>query len=270
MATSCTSYLMFSLKNQHLKQLTIMNNLWKYIIISSAIVLSSIVLATAYTQRYRTATGTIAVTGLGETVFTSDLIVIDGDIEVENYDAAEGYCQLEQNRENVITFLTSKGVSHDAITFDMPTTYKLSESIYENGNYIGSRFAGYRLSQSFTIESTEVDTVEEAARELPSLLARGITIEVNNPMYYYSQLESVKLDLLAAAAADAHERAKNILENSNAELGDLTWSRAGVFQITAATGDEEFSAGGSFNLSSREKKARVTVRAEYKIEQKNN
>ena len=29
--------------------------------------------------------------------------------------------------------------------------------------------------------------------------------------------------------------------------------------------DEEFLAGGSFNLSSREKKARVTVRAEYKI-----
>ena len=97
-----------------------------------------------------------------------------------------------------------------------------------------------------------------------------ISIEVNNPMYYFSGLESVKLDLLSAAAADAHERAKNIVENSGAELGNLTWSRAGVFQITAATGDEEFSAGGSFNLSSREKKARVTVRSEFKIKNKNN
>ena len=245
-----------------------MNNLWKYIIISVAVVLSSMVLASAYTQRYRTNTGTITVTGLGETQFTSDLIVIDGSLDVENYDAAEGYRQLEQNRESVISFLTSKGVAREAITFNMPSTYKLSESIYENGNYIGSRFVGYSLSQSFTIESNEVDTVEAAARELPSLLARGIAIEVNNPMYYYSGLESVKLDLLSAAAADAHERAKNIVENSGAELGNLTWSRAGVFQITAATGDEEFSAGGSFNLSSREKKARVTVRAEYKIKHK--
>lgn len=245
-----------------------MNNLWKYIIISVAVVLSSMVLASAYTQRYRTNTGTITVTGLGETQFTSDLIVIDGSLDVENYDAAEGYRQLEQNRESVISFLTSKGVAREAITFNMPSTYKLSESIYENGNYIGSRFSGYSLSQSFTIESNEVDTVEAAARELPSLLARGIAIEVNNPMYYYSGLESVKLDLLSAAAADAHERAKNIVENSGAELGNLTWSRAGVFQITAATGDEEFSAGGSFNLSSREKKARVTVRAEYKIKHK--
>ena len=150
----------------------------------------------------------------------------------------------------------------------MPSTYKLSESVYQNGDYIGSRFAGYRLSQSFTVESNEVAAVENAARELPSLLAHGISIEVNNPEYYYSNLESVKLDLISAAAADAHERAKNIAENSGAELGDLAMSRAGVFQITAATGDEEFSAGGSFNISSRDKKARVTVRAEYKIKHK--
>ena len=245
-----------------------MNNLWKYIIIASAVVLSSIVFASAYTQRYRSNTGSVTVTGLGETVFTSDLIVINGNIETENYDAAEGYRTLEQSRESVINFLTSKGVKCEEISFNMPSTYKMSESIYENGDYIGSRFSGYNLSQSFTIESSDVDVAEAAARELPSLLARGITIEVYNPLYYYSGLESVKLDLLAAAASDAHERAKNIVENSDAELGNLIMSRAGVFQITAATGDEEFSAGGSFNLSSREKKARVTVRVEYKIKHK--
>lgn len=245
-----------------------MNNLWKYIIIASSVVLSAVVLSSAITQRYRANTGTIAVTGLGETQFTSDLIVIEGQIEVENYDAAEGYRSLEQSRESVINFLTSKGVSSDAITFNMPSSYKLSESVYENGDYVGSRFAGYKLTQTFNIESQEVDTVEAAARELPSLLARGISIDVNNPMYYFTELESVKLDLLAAAAADARERAKNIAENSDAELGELAMSRAGVFQITAATGDEEFSAGGSFNLSSREKKARVTVRAEYRIKHK--
>ena len=245
-----------------------MNNLWKYIIIASAVVLSAMVLAAAYTQRSRAMTGTIAVTGLGETEFTSDIIVINGSIETENYDAAEGYRKLEQNRNDVISFLVAKGVDVEAINFTMPSTYKLSESVYEDGNYIGSRFAGYNLSQSFSIESNNVEAVENAARELPSLLAKGISIEVYNPQYYFSNLESVKLDLIAAAAADARERALKIAENSDAELGNLAMSRAGVFQITAATGDEEFSAGGSFNLSSRDKKARVTVRAEYKIKHK--
>jgi hypothetical protein len=245
-----------------------MNNLWRYIIIASAVVLSAVILSSAITQRYRTNNGTITVTGLGETEFTSDLIVIEGEIEVENIDAADGYLELELNRESVINFLTAKGVERAAISFSMPRSHELSESVYEYGDYVGSRFAGYKLMQGFTIESHNVDIVEAAARELPSLLARGIHIEVNNPMYYFSKLESVKLDLLSAAAADARERARNIAESSNAELGELAMSRAGVFQITAATGDEEFSAGGSFNLSSREKKARVTVRSEFKIERK--
>ena len=242
-----------------------MNNLWKYIIIATSVVLAAIVLSTAYTQRYRSMTGTITVTGLGETEFTSDLIVINGRVEVENYDAAEGYNNLEASRNRVVDFLVSKGVHREAISFDMPYTSELSTSVYEDGNYMGSRFAGYELSQSFSIESTDVDAVESAARALPSLIGEGIDITVYNPMYYYSKLESVKLDLLAAAAADARERALQIATNSGAALGNLAMSRAGVFQITAATGDEEFSAGGSFNLSSREKKARVTVRAEYKI-----
>jgi hypothetical protein len=125
--------------------------------------------------------------------------------------------------------------------------------------------AGYEIQQQYTIESDDVDVTESAARELPSLIAVGIDIDVYNPMYYYTGLEDVKLSLLAAAAEDARDRAKNIAESSGSELGKLKLSRAGVFQITAATGDEEFSAGGSFNLSSREKKARVTVRSEFYI-----
>ena len=242
-----------------------MNNLWKYIIIGVSVVLSAMVLAAAYTQNHRT-TGTITVTGLGETEFTSDLIVINGSIKAEAYDAAEAYRILEDSRNKVIEFLKEKGVSEESISFNMPSTYELSRSVYsENGNYQGSVFAGYEIQQQYSIESADVDVTESAARELPSLIAVGIDIDVYNPMYYYTGLEDVKLSLLAAAAEDARDRAKNIAESSGASLGKLKLSRAGVFQITAATGDEEFSAGGSFNLSSREKKARVTVRSEFYI-----
>ena len=235
---------------------------------ASGFVLAAIIVAAAYTEGHKPAMGTITVTGLGETEFTSDLIVINGEIEADNYDAAEAYHTLEQNREKVVAFLVSKGVKAENITFDMPYTYEKRRSVYENGDYIGEQFAGYNISQSYTIESKEVDVTESAARELPSLIAEGIDISVRNPMYYYTGLEDVKLSLLSAAAADARDRAMNIAKSSNAELGELKLSRAGVFQITAATGDEEFSAGGSFNLSSRDKKARVTVRSEFYIKEK--
>ena len=233
-------------------------------------VLSAIVISAAFTQRYRINNGTITVTGLGETEFTSDLIVINGEIEVENYDAAEAYRNLESDRQQVVAFLVEKGVKEECISFNMPYTSELTRSRYENGNYVGHEFAGYNMTQSYTIESTDVDITEAAARELSSLIAQDVKIRVYNPQYYYSGLEDVKLNLLSAAAADARERALKIAESSSAALGELKMSRAGVFQITAATGDEEFSAGGSFNLSSREKKARVTVRSEYMIKRLNN
>ncbi len=245
-----------------------MGNLWKYIIIAVGFVLAAIVVAAAYTEGHKPAQGTITVTGLGETEFTSDLIVINGHISAEDYDAAVAYSKLKENRTKMIELLTSKGVKADNISFKMPSTDKLYNSRYEDGEYVGQVFAGYKISQLFTIESSDVDVTESAARELPSLIADGIEIDVWEPMYYYTGLENVKLELLSAAAADARERAANIAKSSKSALGELKLSRAGVFQITAATGDEEFSAGGSFNLSSREKKARVTVRSEFFIDEK--
>lgn len=245
-----------------------MNTLWKYIIFAMGFVLAAIVVAAAYTEGNKPATGTITVTGLGETEFSSDLIVIEGEIRAENYDATEAYREIELSRNKIIAFLVEKGVKEEYISFNMPYIYELHRSQYENGDYVGDVFAGYKIRMGYTIESKDIDTTESAARELPSLFADGVDISVENPMYYYTGLESVKLSLLSAAAADARERALNIATSSMAELGELKLSRAGVFQITAATGDEEFLAGGSFNLSSRDKKARVTVRSEFYIKGK--
>lgn len=243
-----------------------MEKLWKHIIIATAIVLAAMVLASAYTQRYRSNTGTITVTGLGETEFTSDIIIVKGDITVENYNAAEGYRLMERDRNKMLAFIEQMGVKSESVKFAMLSSYELTTSLYQDGKYIGEQFSGYNLTQGFTIESSDIDAVERVARELSSLMAEGIDISVYEPMYFYSNLNTLKLDLIATAAADARERASLIATNSGAELGELIRSSAGVFQITAATGDEEFSAGGAFNLSSREKKARVTVRAEYKID----
>ena len=53
--------------------------------------------------------------------------------------------------------------------------------------------------------------------------------------------------------------------NAGTKIGRVASARMGVFQITGANTNEEFSAGGSFNTSSRQKKARITMRIEYRI-----
>lgn len=242
-----------------------MKRYWKHLIIAATVIAAALIVSRAYTYRYRTA-GAIAVTGLGETEFTSDLIVLRGSIDVEEYDAGDAYRAIERDKERVVKFLASHGIAEESIQFDMLEVEKQFESIYNNdGNYQGSRFSGYTIRQDFAIESQDIDTVEEVARKISSLIADGISIDVYNPSYYYTKLDDVKLDLISCASADAHERAERVAASAGAEVGELASSRIGVFQITGANSDDEFSAGGSFNVSSRNKKARVTVRAEYKI-----
>ncbi len=242
-----------------------MKNLWKFVIIGAAIVLAAAVLGYAYTYKYR-CQNTVTVTGLGETEFTSDFIVWGGSLQVESPDAITGYAKIEADRKKVMDYITSKGIDPSSVVFQFVNVYKETEPVYNaQGNYAGSRFKCYNLSQSFTIESKEVDKVENISREISSLIAKGVSIDAQMPSYYYTGLDNVKLSLIEKASADALARARNIVDNAGARLGKVMSARLGVFQITGANTNEEFSAGGSFNTSNRNKKARVTIRVEYRV-----
>lgn len=237
----------------------------KYIILSIAIIASAVILGNAYTYKFR-AQDTVVVTGLGETEFSSDLIVWSGAITAEASNAATGYAQLESSKRKVQEYLAAKGIPAEAVVFDFVNVNKQFAPVYNTaGNWAGQRFTGYELRQRFTVESKEVDKVEAVSREMSSLIAQGVSIEAYQPDYYYTKLDDVKLSLIEKASADARTRAEKIAANAGAKIGKVASARMGVFQITGANSNEEFSAGGSFNTSSRNKKARITMRIEYRI-----
>lgn len=242
-----------------------MNNL-KYWIISVAIVLAAVVVGRAYTFKYR-AQQTIVVTGLGETEFSSDKIVWSGAITAEAETAAAGYRKIEESKAKVLAFLKSKGVDTESIVFAFVNADKQHQPIYNaNGNWIGQRFTGYELRQRFELESNDVALIEQVSREISSLIAEGVSIDAYAPDYYYTKLDDVKMGLIETASADARNRAEKIATNAGAKLRSVASARMGVFQITGANTNESFSAGGSFNTSSRQKKARITMRIEYRID----
>lgn len=241
-----------------------MNNA-KYWIIALAVVVAAALVARAYTYKFR-AQQTIVVTGLGETEFASDKIVWSGTLTAEAPTAAAGYAQIEQSKAKVLAFITSKGVESKNVVFEFVNSDKQYQPVYNaNGNWAGQRFTGYELRQRFVIESENVELIEEISREISSLIAQGVSIEAYAPDYYYTKLDDVKMGLIETASADARQRAEKIATNAGAKLGRVLSARMGVFQITGANTNESFSAGGSFNTSSRQKKARITMRIEYRV-----
>ena len=237
----------------------------KYIVIAVAALACAFVLGRAYTYKFRSQ-DTIVVTGLGETEFSSDLIVWSGTLTAEAQNAAAGYAEIEASKAKVQQYLTAKGLPAEAVVFEFVNVDKQFSPVYNaNGNWAGQRFSGYALRQRFTVESKEVEKVETISREISSLIAHGVSIEAYAPDYYYTKLDDVKMGLIETASADARTRAEKIADNAGARIGRVASARMGVFQITGANSNEEFSAGGSFNTSSRNKKARITMRIEYRI-----
>ena len=229
---------------------------WKYAVIGIAVIVAAAILARAYTYKYR-AQDTVVVTGLGETEFTSDLIVWSGTLTAEAQNVAAGYAQIEASKAKVQEYLVRKGLPADAAVFEFVNVDKQFAPVYNaNGNWAGQRF---------TVESSDVETVETISREISSLIAQGVSIEAYAPDYYYTKLDDVKMGLIETASADARMRAEKIAANAGTKIGKVASARMGVFQITGANSNEEFSAGGSFNTSSRNKKARITMRIEYRV-----
>src|SRR5690606_29606324 len=100
-------------------------------------------------------------------------------------------------------------------------------------------------------------------REISTLISQGIELSSFAPSYYYSKLEDLKLELISQASENARQRAQNIATKSGASLGDLVKADLGVFQITGQNDNEEYSYGGVFNTSSRNKTANITVKASF-------
>ena len=242
-----------------------MKDIFKYLIIGCSVIISVIIFSFAITF-YGRSNDTISVTGLGETEFTADMIVWEGHLTNDNANKLAGYKQMEQNQKKVLDYLHANGVSDDEITFSFVNTEKQFQSVYnDKGNYVGSQFVGYRFSQKFVVKSFDVDKVERLSREISSLIAQDVDVDSYTPDYYYTKLNDLKLSLIEKASSDAYNRAEKVVRNAGARLGKASHASLGVFQITSATGEEEFSYGGAFNTSSKEKKARITVRMEYKL-----
>ncbi|AVR47453.1 SIMPL domain-containing protein [Christiangramia fulva] len=234
------------------------------IIFSVAIVLAAYFLGHAYVARANP-DGVIAVTGSGSENFTSDLIVWEGQFSRMNPDLEQAYKSLNDDKETVKNYLVSKGIAAENIVFNSVNTIEQQENQYQNGNYVGSIFKGYELTQSVKIESKDVEKVEEVSREITELLNKGVQFNSQPPRYYYTKLSDLKIQMISKATEDARLRAEKIAENSGEELGDLKSANMGVFQITGQNSGEDFSWSGAYNTADKNKTASITMRLEYEI-----
>lgn len=240
-----------------------------------SIVLSSLILAIAfvavafiatnsYALKYKN-TQRISVTGSAQKNFESDIINWTAQYARKSLDISQASAMLEQDKDQVVSFLISNGIKREDIVVQSVNISRDYEYQYDSRGNSQRVFTGYSLSQSVVVQSKDLDKVEEAAREISSLLSKGIELSSYSPQFFYSDLESLKLDLIKEASDNAFQRANNIASESKAKIESLLQADLGVFQITGQNENEDFHYGGTFNTRSRFKTANITVRSSYRI-----
>ena len=161
-------------------------------------------------------------------------------------------------------YLRENNIADSAISTNSVSIEKQTKSLYDTQ---AERYFevddGYLVSQDITITSRNLPIVERVYQKISVLYGRDVNFSSSDPLYYYTKLDDLKMQLLNEASIDAYKRAETIADGCNASVGSLQSSTMGVFQIVGLDSSEDYSWGGTFNTSDKEKRASITIRAVY-------
>jgi hypothetical protein len=234
------------------------------IILSAAIIISCLIAANAYRQTHLY-NQTISVTGLAQQDFVSDLIVWDGSFSRKSDDLPTAYDQLKQDEQMVQNFLHQNGVNDSEVVFSTVNLNKEYRYLNNQNGASSQVFDGYTLTENVHIQSKDLSKIEKIIYQITEVIKQGVEFYSQPPQYYYTGLSDLKINLLAAASADGLMRARQIASNSGSHLGDLKKATMGIFQITGQNSSENYSYGGTFNTTDKQKTGTITVRMDFSI-----
>lgn len=238
---------------------------WQAAIVASiavlGLIISSLIIVNGFV-RVKASSNIITVTGSAKQQIKSDLIVWNGSFTALSPDLKTAYTQLEAGQKQVNAYLLKKGISQKDIVFSSISTM-INHEMLPNGQ-VGNKIESYQLSQQVEIRSNDVERITELSRSATELINQGVEFQSNPPQYYYTKIADLKVKMLSLATRDAANRAKQIAENADSQVGALRAARMGVIQITPLYSNE-ISDYGVNDTSSLDKEITAVVTCRFEV-----
>jgi hypothetical protein len=175
--------------------------------------------------------------------------------------ASSAVKKIGSSVDSLSKYLIDGGLSSEAIEIGGVTTYANTEFL--NGNSTG-RVLSYQANQNVTVRSSDVELIKKLSNGMGSLLQTGVNINNYGPMFYVSNLDELRPQLLAEATIDAKERGLSITKAVGSKLGPVLAVTSGPVQVTQPD-SVDTSAGGMYDTSSIPKSVSVTVSVSFKV-----
>ncbi|HEY9584470.1 MAG TPA: SIMPL domain-containing protein [Candidatus Paceibacterota bacterium] len=231
------------------------------IVVGVSLILSTVI--GAWTFSSVRSNDTISVTGSAKQQVVSDTVKWNMGImrTVSSFELKSGYAQIAADLKIVQKFLKDSGIADSDITI---SPVSMDENYYYDKNGTPTEKT-YNLRQPIIIDSKEVDKVEGVAKNVESLVQKGVMLSTYSMIqYFYSKVPELRVSLLANAVRDAKARAEKILEPSGGKVGKMRTASSGVVQVLPVN-SVEVSDYGMYDTQSKNKDIMVTVRAAFDI-----
>ena len=165
----------------------------------------------------------VEVKGLSEKIIKSDTAIWSMSFEVKSNNIDTLYADIEKNITTIKKFLADKG-------FEASEVNVAPVNIYQD-TYRDAAFR-YNSTNQVSVYTKKVDLAKSASNETLLLVKNGVVLNQNSISFEFSDLNSIKPDMLAEAIKNARETASQFAENSGSSVGSVTRGNQGVFDIT--------------------------------------
>jgi hypothetical protein len=208
----------------------------------------------------------ITVKGLAEKPIKADSAEWSISVGVTAATQAEALQAVAEERKVVEAFLTKQGLGSETWSVDVETINPHYEEIFikDTPRQVQKGFDAY---QTIRISTKELAKITAANKALLQLKADNHPVSAQPPNYLVSDLESVKMSLIADATKNARTRATEFVKQDGVKVGVMKSASQGAFYILAVGGEaSDDSYGGVYDKSTIDKMARVVVTIVYNIE----
>jgi hypothetical protein len=175
---------------------------------------------------------TIVVTGSARQPIEANLAIWRLTVSARERSPAGAARSVRRKVDAVDSFLRDGGLGEDEIRKPPVAVEQTSINVPTGKPKPAFRSVpAWRVSQSFTVTTKNLDDLERTAGGVDELLLKGVDVSVTRIQYVSTELTSARFEALRKATADARRRAETIADGLDGHLGAVRKVDLGVYQI---------------------------------------
>lgn len=165
----------------------------------------------------------VEVKGLSEKIVKADVAIWSMSFEVKSNDVDRLYSDINKDTLSIKSFLADKGFEPSEINVAPVNVYQ--------DTYSNSLFR-YNSNVQLSVYTNKVDLIRSASQDTLALIKNGVTLSQNYITFEFSDINSIKPEMLTEAIVNARNSADQFAKESNSSLGKISRANQGVFDIT--------------------------------------